>query len=87
MPGKPKRLECRTLVNRLFLRFQESGASYAEADASLQRCVDFPLHDQVAARYSRKLLRSLYRNAGHDVSAEALILPDGSCGALLDVGA
>lgn len=76
VPGKPKRQQCRELVDRLFQRFQERGASYAEADASLQRCIDFPRDDHVAAKYTRKLLRSVYRNAGHDVSAAALVLPD-----------
>lgn len=63
-PQKFQREAFRLVVDRIFEEHVLVGASHEEANAALLRCDEFPHGDHVAMKYARKLLRSLYRDAG-----------------------
>jgi len=67
-PQKFQRAEYRRLVEEMFRMHMARGLSFPEADAELQRSEQFQNADHVAIRHVRKLLRSLYRDAGYDVA-------------------
>lgn len=68
VPGKPKRVECKSLVDRLLPHFLRTGATFAEAVESLRSAAEFPHDDALAARYALKLLKRLYKEAGLDAT-------------------
>lgn len=69
IPGKSKRVRYRTLAERWFQEYISSGTIFADAEAATQQRPEFPSNDRVSANYVLKLLRHMYKYAGHNTRA------------------